>query len=179
MENEAPKNEAPAPALDGAAAVAADVLAAAPDVSDRAGEIEKQLTGKPSADPEAPYGRLKNGKPRKEPKRERDNPSASVLPDDREAKRVETAGAMVDMVTGMFGALFDPDEWKPSEAEHRTLTHATARFMDSRNLDDLPPGIALVIAFGLYAVPRLAAKEKTKTKVGAFFGWVGKLWQKR
>lgn len=178
MENEStdqPTTQAPA-VLVGAAAVATDVLAAAPAVSERAGEIEKQLTGTPPADPEAPYGRLKNGKPRKSPPDKKH--AASVLPDDREAKRLDTAGAMVDMVSGMFGALFDPDEWKPSEAEHRTLTHATARFMDSRNLDDLPPGVALVIAFGLYAIPRLAAKEKTKTKVGAFFGWVGKLWKK-
>ncbi len=166
------------------AAVAADIIAKAPTVSDEANKIESQLTAgmtSPPSDatPAAPYGYLKNGKPRKTPKEPRRDRDASSLPDDRHAGRLESAAALVDTVTGTLGAIFDPDEWKPTESEHRTLTSATARFMESRNLDDLPPGVALVIAAALYAIPRMVAKEKTRGKLSSFFGWARKLWTKK
>ncbi len=174
----------PLPPLGDAATVAADIIAKSPTVSDEANKIESQLAAgmtKPSPDatPAAPYGYLKNGKPRKTPKENRPDRNASALPDDRFAHRADAAAAIVDTLTATLGAIFDPDEWKPTEAEHRTLTSATARYMESRNLDDLPPGVALVVVAALYAIPRLVAKEKTRGKMSALFGWARKLWAKK
>ena len=162
-----------------AAAVALDVIAKAPEVSSNAADIEKQIGASLTPSGPAPYGYLKNGKPRKTPKDSARPATTSMLPDVRYRRRLESATAIIDTLTATLGAIFDPEEWKPSEAEHKTLTGATARYMESRNLDDLPPGFALIIAAALYAIPRLVAKEKTRGKMSSFFGWARKLWTKK
>ena len=162
-----------------AADIALAIIAKAPDVSGNAADIEKQIGATLTPSGPAPYGYLKNGKPRKTPPSSARPAPTSLLPDDRYAGRLESATAIIDTLTGTLGAIFDPDEWKPTEAEHKTLTGATARYMESRNLDDLPPGVALVIAAALYAIPRLVAREKTRGKMSSFFEWARKLWTKK
>lgn len=69
------------------------------------------------------------------------------------------------------------EEWRPMINEEmglnemENMTFAFEKYFDSRGIVDFPPGIALTIAIGSYALPRLRM-PKTKTRVGLVIKWV-------
>lgn len=62
------------------------------------------------------------------------------------------------------------DDWEPSAAQRRDVRGSTERWMRASNWSvDLPPGWALVMAVGMYALPRVAL-QSTRDRVGAIIG---------
>ena len=57
--------------------------------------------------------------------------------------------------------------WKPSEAEQGNINYCATRFCEANDITDLPPGIALALAFGMYALPRLNDPE-TKERMRSY-----------
>lgn len=77
------------------------------------------------------------------------------------------AGAFINTGMILFG-----DEWEPeNNAERQALEVAFYDWLDANGLDDLPPGLALAVACGSYALKR-TTKPKTATKISYFFGWI-------
>jgi hypothetical protein len=92
------------------------------------------------------------------------------------------AGLAVDGVAHIMAALIGP-EWNlgsfkvpVSETESKTveerpmLVGPMAKWMESKELPDLPPGAMVVLAFGLYASRRTRVPN-TREKLGGFFKW--------
>lgn len=72
-----------------------------------------------------------------------------------------------EMLGGLFfGATVSVfgEEWKPKPHERELLQDSLARYCESQQMGDIPPGIALVLCVGMYAVPRLNEPE-TKSKL--------------
>jgi hypothetical protein len=63
-------------------------------------------------------------------------------------------------------------EWEPSQSEREQINKYAALYMESQGYDDIPPGIALCLAVGMYAVPRFAMPE-TKARLRSFGENVG------
>lgn len=49
--------------------------------------------------------------------------------------------------------------WEPSQAEVVSIHSSTKRFLEHYQIEDIPPGLALVLAVGVYAIPRLNDDE--------------------
>lgn len=61
---------------------------------------------------------------------------------------------------GFMGAesLLGP-AWRPTPAEDEQITFCTARYLEHLGVDDIPPGMALCIVVGMYALPRINDPE--------------------
>jgi len=75
---------------------------------------------------------------------------------------VVMANTMLSICMGVFG-----EEWVPSDAEKMGLEHATGEWAVAQGIEDFPPGVALVMAWGTFAVPRFF-QPKTKARVAGF-----------
>jgi hypothetical protein len=88
------------------------------------------------------------------------------------------AEALFDGATAALTGVLGP-EWQPrNENEREGVVVPLTRYAESKGgLPDLPPGWALAIAVGAYAMPRFR-QEPTKTKLLqawlTFKGWLGK-----
>jgi hypothetical protein len=69
------------------------------------------------------------------------------------------AGLFFGITTGAIGP-----EWEPSVSENEQITAATIRYCEAMEISDIPPGFALLLCVGMYAVPRFA-HENTRNKV--------------
>jgi hypothetical protein len=69
------------------------------------------------------------------------------------------AGMLFSTCVATFG-----NKWEPKAEERSNITNATARYCESVGMQDIPPGIALVLCVGMYALPRFNDPE-TKAKI--------------
>lgn len=80
------------------------------------------------------------------------------------------AGAAAAGALFMLGRAFGGEEWAPTAEEVKMQSDAWSNYFVAKNVRDFPPGIALVIAVGSYAGPRLAM-PKTREKMGRAKSW--------
>lgn len=69
-----------------------------------------------------------------------------------------TAQFLCAVVFGGLESLFGP-AWKPQPQESQNIEAQAARVCEKYGVADLPPVMGLCLAFGVYAVPRLADSE--------------------
>ncbi len=63
-------------------------------------------------------------------------------------------------------------EWKPqSEQERELVADSLAKYFESQQLKDIPPGMMLLLVCGVYALPRVN-QPKTKEKLAAGWTWL-------
>jgi len=78
----------------------------------------------------------------------------------------------------MIGQAVGGDEWKPTDQERQYMVYAWGRYYEMKNITDLPPGVILATAIGMYMAPRLT-KPKTQARLIAAYlkvrGWVRKV----
>jgi hypothetical protein len=72
-------------------------------------------------------------------------------------------GLMVVSVLTNSAQGFMGVEWKPTDNENLMLEDSTAKAFQAWGWTDLPPGIALTLAWTQYALPRLIAEKKKGT----------------
>lgn len=63
------------------------------------------------------------------------------------------------------------EEWKPEDQERAVIRDAFAKYAESKNLSDVPPGLVLITVIIAYAAPRFA-KPLTMSKTKRFTNWV-------
>jgi hypothetical protein len=66
---------------------------------------------------------------------------------DRACHYLDTGFSMIAMVGG--------ETWRPTEDEHREMKAAVTRYIQAKNISDLPPGWALLLVCATFAVPRV------------------------
>lgn len=111
---------------------------------------------------------------------------ASTLPPDIDSQEAharvqvdydQLANVLVEMTTEIMASAIGP-EWRPGKLqgpngisidERITLTRPLAIYMESKELPDLPPGVVVLLAIGLYSSRRFH-QENTRKK----FGWMFK-----
>lgn len=90
----------------------------------------------------------------------------------------EMAGMVVDMTTNIAAAMIGP-EWKPrmlqapngaSFSERLVLTKPLAKYLESKEVPDLPPGFLLLAAVAIYSSSRFR-EPNTREKLGGIFRW--------
>ncbi len=101
-------------------------------------------------------------------------PGAQPLPEQTaeplpgtETAHYQAVGAFAASMLFNAGMMIDADEWQPAEHERAMLTDAFANYARAQGVEDIPPGLALVIAVGSYVGPRMV-KQKTRGKLGRF-----------
>jgi len=88
------------------------------------------------------------------------------------AAGASTAAALIALGIGLGG-----DEWAPVTNadtgldERAALETAFADYFEHKNWEDIPPGVALVIAVGCYAIPRFN-RPKTRTRLSNVKNWI-------
>lgn len=93
-------------------------------------------------------------------------PASEVNELQRKAMGVFFVNMTVNLSVGVFG-----DEWQASKDEYLMMNSAMQAYLDAKGVEDLPPGWALVGAFGAYALPRLA-KPKTRSTLDKIVDWM-------
>lgn len=93
-----------------------------------------------------------------------DSPSASVVSTDDAA--IQSANLLFNLSVFMGG-----DEWAPSKDEAICVKTGFKNYYDARGIVNIPPELGLVIALGMYALPRLN-KPSTREKISSFWVWV-------
>lgn len=74
-----------------------------------------------------------------------------------------SAGFCCDIFFSFNQSVFGP-AWKPNSGEETNIRNAAARYWEANQFQDIPPGIALILAVGMYAVPRFN-DEETQTRL--------------
>lgn len=69
-------------------------------------------------------------------------------------------------------------EWAPSDNERTQVESAMATYFESQGIQDIPPGIALVLVIGIYAFPRIQ-HENTRNKIRSFGETLGLIQPKK
>lgn len=153
-----------------------DLLAGVPGISDPSPGQASEST---------PEGEIKRGRGR--PKGSRNKP---LFDDVKEATKPQVdynimANMTFDMGTGILANVFGP-EWLPSPpakegmpGERDVVVASLKTYFESKQVQDLPPGLMLTVVVCSYALPRFqqpttSGKIKLtwvwlKTKVGGFF----------
>ena len=91
---------------------------------------------------------------------------------DYEALGAVAANTLTTLCVGVFG-----EEWQANRSEERNLKSAFAAYFATKQVTDIPPGLALSLAIGAYAVPRVY-QPKTRSKLGRVKDWVVKTYKK-
>lgn len=116
----------------------------------------------------------KTGKFRKKRGANQGDNSRINIPRPQSELSVDVAHASM-AVTALFitgGQMFFGEEWKPeSEAEQNALNKAFYDYFKAKGLGDLPPGVALACALGMYTSKRLA-KPTTSQRISYALGWI-------
>jgi hypothetical protein len=90
----------------------------------------------------------------------------------------EMAGMVVDMTTNIMATLVGP-EWKPGTliapsgatfSEKLMLQKPLAKYLESKEVPDLPPGFLLLAAIGIYSSSRFR-EPNTREKLGGIIRW--------
>jgi len=94
------------------------------------------------------------------------NPQATVIDPPTPKPSVDYRGLAAFLCTVGFSATEKAlgEHWKPLPEERQQIESATAKYAESQGWDDLPPGIVLLIAVGMYAMPRIPHPE-TKARL--------------
>lgn len=129
------------------------------------------------------FGFKADGTPKKRPGRPRKDAGPVSPAADKAAKKnaEEKAAALkaecdavasmfVTMVTSIAAKGIGP-EWNPEEAEQAMLVSAGSRYMQSKGITDVSPGVMLTIVCLAYAAPRMK-HENTRLKLAEIFGGV-------
>jgi hypothetical protein len=82
------------------------------------------------------------------------------------------ADAMCATFFALAAAMIGP-EWHPTDEERTAIVDALTRYYATAGVIDLPPGVALALAVGAYAVPRAmlpATRQRIAKLIGAVTG---------
>jgi hypothetical protein len=89
----------------------------------------------------------------------------------------QLAALTFDMSTGLLANIFGPEWMARADAPGATTSKerdhmcgAISRYMESKQMPDMPPGVILTICCVAYAAPRFQAPP-TKTKIKLWLGW--------
>jgi hypothetical protein len=84
-------------------------------------------------------------------------------------------GLSTRALAGFFG-----DEWLPrGEQEARLVVDPLAIYLKTKDIPDLPPGWALIVAAAIYSAPRFQAPT-TRQKISGIWGWIkSKIWRNK
>ena len=134
--------------------------------------------------------KTKTGKFRKKPGRPASNgkaastvykaESAEKSPEALKREQAHQTGKFAAGALIQLGVTIGGDEWMPTTvqteggpiSEQAGLEYAFGNYFESQGLTDIPPGIALAIAVGGYALPRFT-KPKTKSQLGKLKDFIG------
>jgi len=84
----------------------------------------------------------------------------------------DAAGASMAGLFVMAGMMTLGEDFKPDDAaEMDSLCEAFQAYCDAKGIDDFPPGVALVLACGMYAAKRLP-KPTVQARMAGIIGWV-------
>jgi hypothetical protein len=87
-----------------------------------------------------------------------------------------TAEVAFDTTAGVLTMVFG-DEWQPRNKEERlVVVDSLAHYFKSKNIKDIPPGVAVLLVVTTYAALRFRAPS-TSGKVKLWFQWVKSKWQ--
>lgn len=109
------------------------------------------------------------------------NTPGSAPTDPAIQKRAESraAGVASANLILMLGVGIGGDEWQPRVDEKQGLNEKTmlegafGDYFEATGKTDIPPGMALTVAIGAYALPRFTM-PKTQSRVGIFKKWITK-----
>jgi hypothetical protein len=94
------------------------------------------------------------------------------------ANKTDIAAKAAANLTFNLGVMSFGEEWQPEKDEALAVKEAYRNYFDAKGITDFPPGVALAITLGAYALPRLR-HENTKSKLSRFVSgvknWFGKL----
>ena len=121
----------------------------------------------------------KDGKPRYNKdgsyarKRGRKAGTSTPPTDKTVASVVSTEDAAVQSANLLFNlsVFVGGDEWSPTKDEAVCVKTGFKNYYDARGIVNIPPEMGLVIALGMYALPRLN-KPTTREKISSFWVWV-------
>jgi len=87
------------------------------------------------------------------------------------------AAMVFDTSTGALTLLLGP-EWQPQNEQERTqMVGALKRYLEAKQVKDIPPGYLLALVVLIYSAPRFHQPE-TKKRLILFTAWFkAKLWQ--
>jgi hypothetical protein len=94
------------------------------------------------------------------------------------ASAVTSAGAAENVCAAFFGiapALLNRAtdvDWSPTPEERTAVVDALTRYFDAHGSIDIPPGVALILAVGTYALPRAMQLERVQALYGKLLGSV-------
>lgn len=81
------------------------------------------------------------------------------------------ASVVFDMGTNGLAMGLGP-EWQPQNPQERELVVSSlAKYFESREVKDIPPGVMLALVIGIYSLPRLN-KPSTAGKIRVGWAWV-------
>jgi hypothetical protein len=110
--------------------------------------------------------------------------SAGPAPDQVARMQARQCGNMAANLLMQIGVVAGGDEWYPREDkatglnEKTMLETAFGDYFEAAGIIDIPPGFALTLAIGGYALPRFMM-PKTKTRAQRGLAWVKKWWINR
>lgn len=74
----------------------------------------------------------------------------------------QTASFLVELTFSGF-KFIGGEVWEPTPSERSNITDAATKYCAAKNVQDLPPGVALVMAFGMYAALRITHEDSKLT----------------
>ena len=159
-----------------------DLLEAAPEANE--GAILAQETAQPSEHPDVDASgtvfdperhqrnKTKAGNWKKRPRVSKKEAESTVfIPDVQVADQFLAVGQGATDLTVMLGIMIGGEEWIAKNEERQAMTFAWGRYLESKGVEDIPPGFALSIAILGYAMPRIG-KPATRSKMQRISGWV-------
>lgn len=140
-------------------------------------------------DPEAPYGRKADGTPRGKPgrpkkddaqrdrlnsvnpappRKPRPTPPPAPMPTNYDGAATIAANAFFGVGIALLG-----EDWQPDvqAKEHENVRSAFKNYFVSAGISDIPPGIALAMTLGAYAMVRIP-RPTVQTRMQKLWSWV-------
>lgn len=95
-------------------------------------------------------------------------------------KSESSAARVLTQITFSIGQFVAGEEGIPNKEYHEeeNITNAYQEYLDSKNIKDIPPGIALLVVLGAYSI-RILRAEKSKTKLDRIKSWFSGLFRKK
>jgi hypothetical protein len=69
------------------------------------------------------------------------------------------------------------EEWRPIDDEKRQIPAAFTAYFRAKEIGDIPPGVALVLALSMYTTARIA-RPTVRERIAGFGGWIKGRWNK-
>lgn len=95
-------------------------------------------------------------------------------------KSESSAARVLAQITFSIGQFVAGEEGRPEKEYHEeeNITNAYREYLDSKDIKDIPPGIALCVVLGAYLI-RIIRAEKSKTKLDRLKEWFKNLFKKK